>query len=55
MSLPAFVNPIHVNKEEEKKQNAPLPEFNAYMETFDCLPFTQPQIPVGTTEWLNGI
>ena len=43
INLVAFVDPIHVNNEEEKKQNAPLPEFNAYMESFDCLPITQPQ------------
>ena len=42
-SLVAFVDPIHANNEEEKKQNAPLPEFNAYMESFDCLPFTHPR------------
>ena len=37
----AFVDPIHVNNKDEKKQNAPLLEFNTYMESFDCLPFTQ--------------
>ena len=42
ISLIAFVDPTHVNNEDEK-QNAPLAEFNAYMESFDCFPFTQPQ------------
>ena len=27
----------------ERKQNAPLPEFNAYLETFDYLPIPQSQ------------
>ena len=26
-----------------RTQNAPLPELNAYIGTFDCLPFNQPQ------------
>ena len=43
ISLVAFVDPIHVNSEEEKKQNAPFAEFKANMEGFDCLPFTQPR------------
>ena len=43
VSLVAFVDPIHAINEEEKKQNAPLPEFNVCMKSFDCLLFTQPQ------------
>ena len=53
-SLVAFVDPIHANNEEEKKQNALLPEFNVYMESFDCLPFTHHETRVGTIECLNG-
>ena len=41
INLVAVIDPIHINNVEEK-QNAPLPEFNANVGSFDCLPFTQP-------------
>ena len=34
ISLAAFVDPIHVNKEKKRLLNAPLPESNAHTELF---------------------
>jgi len=40
----ALVYPSSSGKfENDRRQNAPLPEINAHMEWFDCLPLTQTQ------------
>ena len=54
ISLAAFVDPVHVNNEKERWQNAPLPESNAHIEWLWLLAIYPNTNLRSAVEWLNG-
>ena len=57
ISLPAFVDPIRVNKEKERWQKAPLPKTNAHMEQLErlwLLVIYQKTNLRSVVKWFNG-
>ena len=54
ISLAAFVDPIHVNNEKKRWQNAPLQESNAHMERLWLLAIYPNTNFRSTVEWLNS-
>ena len=54
VTLVAFVDSIHVNNEKKKRQNAPLPEFNAHIEKLQLLAIYLNINLLSEVEWLNG-
>ena len=53
ISLGAFVDPIHVNNEKERWQNAPLPESNVHTERLWLLAIYPNTNLRSSVEWLN--